>query len=84
MKVDSGHDLLWVNAEFVGRAINNSLVCLMGHEPVDIGGAIAGSFESLLDHIGDHRHGMTKDFTSFHPQMADGSGGRRAAVNIEF
>ncbi len=44
---------------------------------------IAGRRERVFDHVGDHGHRVLEHFAAFHPQMADGLGRGRAAVDIE-
>ena len=62
------------NAEFMGRTVDDALIGLVRDEPVDVGGRIAGDLKGVLDHVGDHRHGMAEHFAAFHAQMADGAG----------
>ena len=53
--VDGGDDLRRGDAELVRRAVDDALVGLMRHEPVDVVGGVAGRLERVLDHVGDHR-----------------------------
>src|SRR5262249_25831263 len=65
------------------RVIDDALVGLMRHEPIDIAGAVAGSFERVLDDIGYHCHRVLEDSTAFHPQVADRLRRRWTAIHIE-
>src|SRR5262249_57677292 len=84
MPIDRGDDLSRWDAELVRRAVDNPLVRLMRNEPVDVLGRVAGDLEGVLDHIGDHRHGVAKHFATFHAQMADSASRGRPAIYIEF
>ena len=59
--VDSRHDLLGRDAELVRGAVDDALVGLMRHEPVEIVGRIARVVKHILDHIGDRADGETED-----------------------
>ena len=83
MPVDGGHHLVRGNAELVRRAVDDALVCLVRHEPVDIRGRCAGRREGVLDHVGDHGDRVLENLAALHAQMADGLGRRRPAVDIE-
>ena len=62
------------NAELMRRTVDDPLVGLMRNEPIDVGDGVARRLEGVLDHVGDHRHGMAKHLAAFHAQVADGAG----------
>jgi hypothetical protein len=73
--IDRSDDFLGRDAKFVRRTVDDPLVRLVRDEPIDIGSRIAGGFEGVLDHVGDHRHGVPEYLPAFHAQMADRSCG---------
>ena len=65
------------------RAVDDALVGLVRHEPVEVARGIAGRLEGVLDHIGDHRHRVLEHLPAFHAQMADRLRRGRPAIDIE-
>ncbi len=72
-----------MNADLAGRGIQDALVGLMGHEPVDVGGGNIVGAEREVDGVGHIRDRMTEDFAAFHTQVAGRHRLRRAAVDVE-
>ncbi len=68
---------------FLARIVDDALVGLVRHEPVDVVGGIAGGLEGVLDHVGDHRHGVLEHRAALHAQVPDGLGRGRSAIDIE-
>src|SRR5690349_2777833 len=65
------------------RSVDDSLIRLVWNEPIDLVRGVTGHLKGILDNIGDHRHRMAEHLATFHAQVAYGSGGRGAAVDIE-
>ena len=65
------------------ECVDDALVGLVRHEPVDVGGGIAGGAERILDHVGDHRHRVLEHRSPFHAQVADGLRRGRPAIDVE-
>ena len=77
------HDLLRRDAELVRRGVDDALVGLVRHEPVDVVGSVAGvantsSTTSVI--IADR---VPEDLAAFHAQMPDGLRRGRAAIDVE-
>ena len=80
-----GHDHLFrSDAELLRGVVDDALVGLVRHEPVDIVGGVAGSLEGILDHVGDHSHGVLEDGAPFHAKVADSLRRGRTAIDIKF
>ena len=75
--------LLRCDAELVGGVIDDALVGLVRHEPVDVGSRGPGRTKGILDHVGDHRHGVLEHRAAFHAQEANRFGRGRPAIDIE-
>src|SRR3546814_213212 len=83
MLANSDDDLLRRQADTLRRAVENALVGLMRHEPVDIGGSEPGRRQRFLDGVGDIDDGMAKDLPALHTHMAGGLRRGRATIDIE-
>jgi hypothetical protein len=81
--VHGGHHLLRRDSQLSGAVVDDALVGLVRHEPVNVVSGIAGCLKGLLDHVGDHRHRVLEDRAAFHAQVPDGLGRGRSAVDVE-
>ena len=74
---------VFVEAKLSCCTVQDTLIGLMGNEPVDIGGLIASLVKRCADHLADLCHCVAKYFWTVHADMADGAGRGRAAIDIE-
>ena len=72
-----------VDVQLLGRAVEDSLIGLVGHEPVDFRHGNARRLRRGLDRCRDIGHGVAEDLLALHAQIAGGLRGRRAAVHIK-
>ena len=79
--VNRQHHLLRCDMKLVGGRVDDSLVGLVRHEPVDAFGIVAGRLEGIDDHVGDHADGVLEDLAALHAQMTHGLGRGRPAVD---
>ena len=71
------------DAELPGARVDDPLIGLVRHEPVDVVGGGAGRLEGGVDDVGDHADRVLEDLAPLHAHMADGAGRRRPAVDVE-
>src|SRR5262245_55013023 len=83
MAVHGNNNFFGRNAQLVGGSIDDALVGLMWHEPVDIGSRIASCLEGILDHVGDHGHRVLEDLPPLHSETANGLGRGRPTIYVE-
>src|SRR5437762_8929882 len=69
--------------QFVRRSIDDSLVCLVRDEPVEVLSRGSRGVEGIDDHVGDHTDRMLENLAAFHTQMPDGLGRAGTAVDIK-
>ena len=72
-----------IEAELPRGGVEDALVGLVRHHPVDLVGAVAGRLEHLVEHVGEVDDRVAEHLLALHPQLADRAGGRDAAVDIE-
>ena len=83
MAIDRQHHPLGRQTQFLGRCIDDSLIRLMRHDPIDITGHKALIGEHITQNISQIGDRVTKDLTALHPDVADRLGARWAAIDIE-
>ena len=72
-----------IEAELPRGGVEDALVGLVRHHPVDLVGLVAGGLEHLAEHVGEVDDRVAEHLLALHPQLADRAGGRDAAVDIE-
>src|SRR5262245_57714268 len=75
--VERKHDLFGRKAELASDAVDDPLVGLMRHEPVDVVRLEAGLLEGSLNRFRYRADRKTEDLAAVHAQMADGLRRRR-------
>src|ERR1700693_1888464 len=83
MLIDCNDYTLRIKPKLPCSAVQDALVGLMWHKPVDIGGNIAGLGQRCPNHLADVGHCVTKYLRPIHADMTDGASRRGAAINIE-
>ncbi len=83
MTINRHNHLILGNTKLARRTIENALVGLMRHQPVDIARLQAGIGQDFADNAGKVCHSVAEDFLTFHAQMPDGLGRRWPAINIK-
>ena len=81
--VDGDHHALRRQAELAADAVDDALVGLVRHEPVDVHGRQAGLARAPRHHGRDVDDRVPEDLVALHPQQAGGAGRGRAAIDIE-
>ena len=81
MAVDGDDDALGRKPQFASGALENALVGLVRHQPVDVADGQAVGFQGLEGDVGEIGDGMLENLASGHLNGADGLGRRRPAVN---
>jgi len=70
-------------SELAADRLDNSGICLMRNEPVDVGPAQPVGGQRFIDDRGQMRYRLPKHFSAFHAQATGGSGRGRATIDIE-
>ena len=81
--IDGDHHPLHGKIEFAGGTVQNPLIGLVRHHPIDVAWSETVGSQGLLQHrrqIGDR---MTEDFPPLHAQMPDRLAERRPAIHLQ-
>src|SRR5688500_6302713 len=78
-----GNHLVLRNSELFGAGVDDALVGLVRHEPVDVVRPGSGRLESRVDDVGDHADGMLEHLAPLHPHMPDSARRGWPAVDEE-
>ena len=81
--IDRDHHFFRSDAELVRGTVDDALIGLVRHEPIDIGSGVARRLEGIFDDVGDHRHGVLEHLAALHAQMADCLGRRWPTIDIK-
>src|SRR5258708_38628928 len=81
MLVDSNHHFFRRKAQFLRGRVENTGICLVWDDPVDVGGTESCVGQDFGEHVGKVVHGMAKHFSALHPELSNCSGSGRAAVD---
>src|SRR3546814_12601722 len=83
MLVDRDDDLFGRKPQLLGGGVEDALVGLVRHDPIDLVGAVSGDGEHLVEDVRQVHDRMAKHFLALHAKLADRAGVGNAAIDIE-